>query len=204
MGAGFLSCLGPRPYVRFASLLFMKILVHICCGPCAITPVQTLLELGMEVTGFYFNPNIHPLQEYLRRRQGVVQMADRLGIPVIFKDDDYDPQSYFRAVAYREANRCQLCYALRLERSVSIARHGKFDALTTTLLYSKFQNHDQIRSLGQDLTTNSGLTFFYQDFRQGWSQGIALSKEWGLYRQQYCGCVYSEVERYKGELRALE
>lgn len=181
----------------------MKILVHICCGPCAITSVQALLAAGMEVTGFYYNPNIHPLQEYLRRREGVVQMAERLGIPIIYKDDEYDPRVYFRAVTYREPNRCLLCYGMRLERTLSIARRGKFDAFTSTLLYSKFQKHEEIRALGRDLATDSGVAFHYQDFRLGWGEGIALSKEWGMYRQQYCGCLYSEAERYASELRAL-
>lgn len=179
----------------------MKILVHICCGPCAITTVQELLKIGMDVTGFYYNPNIHPLQEYLRRREGVAQMAERLGIPVIYKDEEYDPQVYFRAVTFREPNRCLLCYGLRLERTLSIARRGKFDAFTSTLLYSKFQKHDEIRMLGLDIAVGSGVKFYYQDFRVGWSEGISLSKEWGLYRQQYCGCLYSESERYASCLR---
>jgi predicted adenine nucleotide alpha hydrolase (AANH) superfamily ATPase len=179
----------------------MKILVHMCCGPCAITPVRSLLDAGAEVTGLYYNPNIHPLQEYLRRREGVAQVAERLGVKVIFKDDEYDPQAWFRAVTFREPNRCTLCYVMRLERTVSIARRGGFDAVTSTLLYSKFQKHDQIRSLGQDLVRGSGVAFHYEDFREGWSEGIAVSREWGIYRQQYCGCLYSEVERYSPELR---
>ena len=203
MAVKYSSLPWPRLHVPFVKFFVMRILVHVCCGPCSITPVQALLAAGMEVTGFYYNPNIHPLQEYLRRREGVAQMAERLGISVIYKDDEYSPQAYFRAVAYREPNRCLLCYALRLERTLSIARRGKFDAFTSTLLYSKFQKHDEIRALGQDLATSSGVAFYYRDFRQGWSEGIALSKEWGMYRQQYCGCLYSEAERYASDLRAL-
>lgn len=181
----------------------MKILVHLCCGPCAITPIQAMLRAGMEVTGFFYNPNIHPLQEYLRRRQGAAQVAAKLGIPVIFKDDEYDPRVYFQAVTYRESNRCLPCYAMRLDRALSIARRGRFELFTTTLLYSKFQKHDQIRTLGQDMATGSGVEFFYEDFRLGWGEGIALSREWGIYRQQYCGCLYSENERYAQELKGL-
>lgn len=181
----------------------MKILVHLCCGPCAITPIQALQEAGMEVTGLYYNPNIHPLKEYLRRREGVVNVAERLGIPVIFKDNEYDPITFFRAVTFREANRCLPCYGLRLERTLSIARRGGFDAFSTTLLYSKFQKHDQIRTLGHDMAEGSGVVFHYQDFRQGWSAGIDQSREWGVYRQQYCGCLYSEVDRYASELEKV-
>lgn len=181
----------------------MKILVHLCCGPCAITPVQALQDEGMEVTGLYYNPNIHPLQEYLRRREGVTEVALRLGFPVIYKDDEYDPTLFFRAVTFREKERCLPCYALRLERTQSIARRGRFDAFTTTLLYSKFQKHETIRSVGENLVQGSELVFYYQDFRAGWSEGIAQSKDWGVYRQQYCGCLYSEGERYAADLRRL-
>ena len=179
----------------------MKILIHLCCGPCAITCVQTLQGLGMEVTGLFYNPNIHPLQEYLRRRQGVLEMAERLNIPVIYKDLEYDPQTYFRTMAYREAQRCFLCYALRLERTLNIAQRGKFDCFTTSLLYSKFQKHDRLASLGHDLAQGSKVQFYYADFRQDWDKGIALSRQWGLYRQQYCGCLFSETERYAGQLK---
>lgn len=180
----------------------MKILVHICCGPCAITPVRALQEAGLDVVGLYYNPNIHPLQEYLRRREGVAQVAHELGFPVIYKDDEYDPQIYFRAVTFREPNRCMVCYSLRMERTVSIARRGNFDLFTTTLLYSKFQKHESIAALGRDLAVGSGVGFHYEDFRQGWSEGIDRSKSWGVYRQQYCGCLYSEFERYQRDLTA--
>ena len=140
----------------------------------------------------FYNPNIHPLQEYLRRREGVVQVAERLGIPVIFKDEEYDSRTYFRAVTFREAGRCLICYALRLGRTLNIARRGGFDCFTTTLLYSKFQKHEELRILGRDMACGPGPDFYYEDFRTGWSRGIALSKEWGIYRQQYCGCLYSK------------
>ncbi|MGE4556086.1 MAG: epoxyqueuosine reductase QueH [Desulfovibrionaceae bacterium] len=177
-----------------------RVLVHICCGPCSITTVKTLQDEGFEVTGLFYNPNIHPLQEYLRRREGVAQAAERLRFSVIFKDDEYDPQKYFREIAWREANRCFHCYSIRLERTLSIAKRGRFDAFTSTLLYSKLQKHDVIRALGGDMAGGGSVAFLYRDFRQGWKEGIETSKAWGMYRQQYCGCLYSECERYAGEL----
>ncbi|MDY7002279.1 MAG: epoxyqueuosine reductase QueH, partial [Thermodesulfobacteriota bacterium] len=174
-----------------------KILLHVCCGPCALYPVRTLRDQGFEVTGLFYNPNIHPLMEYVRRRDALREVADKLDLPVIYKDEEYDPARYFREVAFREANRCFHCYFMRLERTASIARRGKFDAFTTTLLYSKFQKHDQIVQLGLDLAGGGELKFHSQDFREGWKQGIDLSREWGIYRQQYCGCLYSEIERYQ-------
>ncbi|NJB68632.1 hypothetical protein GGQ74_002305 [Desulfobaculum xiamenense] len=178
-----------------------RILLHMCCGPCSITPVKSLQDAGFEVTGFYHNPNIHPLSEYLRRRDGAIEVAERLGIRIIVKDSEYDPQAYFRAVTFREANRCFHCYSLRLERTAQIAGRGRFDFFSTTLLYSKFQKHDMIAALCRDLQTGCPAKFHYQDFREGWKEGIAISKEWGIYRQQYCGCLYSENERYRDGLR---
>lgn len=175
-----------------------RILLHICCGPCAIFPVQSLQDQGYEVTGFFFNPNIHPASEYLRRKEGLMQVAERLGFRVIFKDDEYRPQDYFRQVAFREANRCLLCYQMRLERAREIALHGRFGYFSTTLLYSKFQKHEVIATLGRDIAGGGRARFLYQDFREGWSAGIERSKEWGIYRQDYCGCLYSECERRFG------
>ncbi len=178
--------------------------MHACCGPCAITPLETLLGEGHEVTALFHNPNIHPVREYLARRQGMVDVAHRLGIKVIYCDRGYSLQAWLREVAFREANRCFHCYAIRLEKAVSIARRGAFDMLTTTLLYSKKQQHERIAQLGIDLCGNGTPQFLYRDFRQGWHQGIVRSKQWGIYRQQYCGCIYSEAERYARDLQQVD
>jgi predicted adenine nucleotide alpha hydrolase (AANH) superfamily ATPase len=178
-----------------------KILLHICCGPCAIYPLIWLKKQGYEVVGLYYNPNIHPLQEYLRRKEALQEVAARLKFKVIFKDEEYDPAGYLRQVVFREQNRCFHCYQMRLERTASIAKRGNFNYFTTTLLYSKFQKHEMITGLARDLSGNTKARFLYVDFREGWKQGIELSKEWEIYRQQYCGCIYSEFERYKKGLR---
>jgi hypothetical protein len=154
----------------------------------------------VEVTGLFYNPNIHPLTEYVKRRDGCLEVAEKYGVRVIVKDDEYQPQAWFQAVAHRENNRCFHCYAMRLERTASIAKRGGFDAFTSTLLYSKMQKHDEIAALARDLET-SKARFLYHDFREGWKEGIEISKQWGIYRQQYCGCLYSENERYRRELR---
>jgi len=176
-----------------------RVLLHICCGPCSITTLTTLLGQGYAVTGLFYNPNIHPLMEYVQRRDGCLQVAGKLGVRVIVKDDEYAPQKWFRAVAHRENNRCFHCYAMRMERTAQIAKKGGFDRFTTTLLYSRHQKHDDIAALGRDLETEK-TRFLYHDFREGWKEGIDVSKEWGIYRQQYCGCLYSENERYRKEL----
>ncbi len=177
-----------------------RLLLHICCGPCAIYPISYLKDMGMEIMGLYLNPNIHPLQEYLKRKHALTQVSSHMGFKVIYKDEEYNPMAYFRQICFRENNRCFYCYHMRLERTVSIALRGGFDYFSTTLLYSKFQKHDEIKKLCQDLSKGQKIKFFYHDFRQGWHYGIEKSKEMGIYRQQYCGCIFSEFERYKKEL----
>ncbi len=181
-----------------------RVLLHICCGPCSIYPVQLLRDQGYEVVGLYFNPNIHPLQEYLRRREGVEETAERLSLKVIYKDKDYDPSHYLRTVAFRENNRCFHCYSMRLGKTWSVAKRGGFDLFTTTLLYSKFQRHQTISDLGRDIAGQGQTRFLYEDFREGWQHGQEVSRQWNIYRQQYCGCIYSEMERYQGDLKKLD
>jgi predicted adenine nucleotide alpha hydrolase (AANH) superfamily ATPase len=173
----------------------MKVLVHICCGPCAVYPVPFLRELGYSVHGYFFNPNIHPYLEFVKRRDTLAAWAQALDLPVIYAEG-YDLEGFLRETVFRETERCRFCYRLRLEAAAKIARRGKFDALTTTLLYSKFQKHDLIAEIGQEVARKNGLEFLYHDFREGWKDGIRVSKEMGMYRQQYCGCIYSEKERF--------
>lgn len=180
-----------------------RVLLHICCGPCSIAPIRRLQEQGLEVTGLFYNPNIHPLREYLRRREGLEEVARRLNVKVIWLDKEYHPQRWFREVTLREASRCRLCYALRLEKAFKVAKRGGFDRFSSTLLYSRMQQHELIAGLGRDMAGGGAPEFLYQDFRQGWEEGIETSKAWGIYRQQYCGCLYSEYERFHKELDAL-
>ncbi len=175
----------------------MKILLHACCGPCAVYPVKQLRGEDHEVMGFFYRHNIHPYTECLRRQEALEQYAEQASLKLIVQEG-YDLEGFLRKAAYREADRCRICYHDRLQATAMLARRGKFDAFTSTLLYSKFQKHEQIRELGEAVAKAVGVSFFYSDFREGWKEGIADSKEMGLYRQQYCGCVYSEKERYFG------
>ncbi|HNX92356.1 MAG TPA: epoxyqueuosine reductase QueH, partial [Syntrophomonas sp.] len=115
-----------------------KLLLHICCGPCASYPVPALREEGFELMGYYYNPNIHPYTEWQKRRDSLQDYATAVNLQVLF-DEDYDPAQYFQTVSFREARRCFYCYQLRLEKAAQIARKGKFDYFTTTLLVSKYQ-----------------------------------------------------------------
>lgn len=178
-----------------------RALLHLCCAPCAIVPVRGLQQAGYEVTGVFTNPNIHPVAEYARRRDCARESADELGIRLIVRDDTYDPQAWFREVSYRENNRCFHCYRMRLETTFHMARRGGFDVFSTTLLYSKYQQHDAIRQLGQDLAGGAEAPqFHYEDWRTGWAEGIEASKALGMYRQDYCACLYSDLERRRKDL----
>jgi epoxyqueuosine reductase len=176
-----------------------KILVHICCGPCAVYPLKTLKERGYEVMGFYYNPNIHPLKEYLRRADSVNKAAEILGIRVISGHRDYNPEKFLRQMVFREEQRCSLCYQSRLERTRNMALKGGFDFFSSTLLFSKRQKHALVKSVGESLSRKKSA-FFYEDFRQGWGKGSEMALEMGLYQQNYCGCIYSEFERFRREL----
>lgn len=173
----------------------MHILLHTCCGPCALYPLRTLRTAGHDVTGFFYNHNIHPYQEYIRRRDTVLQMAEQEALPLIMRDE-YDLEGFLVNVAAQPDQRCSYCYASRLRATAETAASGNFDAFSASLLYSRYQKHEEIRELGEKIGREYGVAFHYEDFRPGWQEGIRLSKELGLYRQQYCGCIYSEKERY--------
>jgi epoxyqueuosine reductase len=173
----------------------LKILLHICCAPCAIYPVKFLREQEMDVMGFFYRHNIHPYTECLKRQEALESYAEQINLRVIYQDG-YDLEGFIQNVAFRESNRCSYCYHERLRSTALVAKRGKFDYFTSTLLYSKFQKHDTIKSMGESIGQSVGVKFYYQDFRTGWKNGIEESKSIGLYRQQYCGCIYSEKERY--------
>lgn len=173
----------------------MKVLMHSCCGPCTIYPLGVLRDEGWEVMGFFYRHNIHPYTECLRRQETLEHYAARQNLRVIIQDG-YDMESFIRNVAFREKERCRYCYHDRLQAAARVARKGKFDAFTSTLLYSRHQKHGLIQEVGESIAKETGVPFLYKDFRTGWQEGIAQSKALGMYRQPYCGCIYSEKERY--------
>ncbi len=178
----------------------MNVLLHICCAPCAIYPIQELRSGGMDVTGFFFNHNIHPYQEYRKRLETVREYAAMVELEVLYRDE-YRLEEFLGAVAGKPDERCLYCYASRLEVAAAEAARRGFDAFSTTLLYSRYQKHEVIAELGRRLAEKYGVTFHYADFRSGWQKGIDISRKLGLYRQQYCGCIYSEKERYQPRAR---
>lgn len=173
----------------------MKVLLHLCCGPCALYPLAVLRGEGIAVCGWFYNHNIHPYQEYQRRRDAARQMADQQGLELMVQDE-YRLEEFLAHVAAEPDQRCGYCYASRLDAAAAAAREGGFDAFTSSLFYSRYQNHELMRQKAEEAADRHRVTFLYRDFRPGWQEGIRRSKELGLYRQQYCGCIYSEKERY--------
>ena len=145
--------------------------------------------------GFFYKHNIHPYTECLKRQEALENYSETIDLRVIYQDG-YDLEGFIQNVVFRESDRCMYCYHDRLRSAALVAKRGKFDYFTSTLLYSKFQKHELIRSVGESLGKSLRLPFFYHDFREGWKQGIEESKDLGLYRQQYCGCIYSEKQRF--------
>ncbi len=173
----------------------MKILLHICCAPCLIYPLKTLRNEGFDIMGFFYKNNIHPYTECIRREETLKSYSSSMDLSVIYQEG-YDLEGFIRNVAFRESNRCDYCYHERLKSTALIAKRGKFDYFSTTLLYSKFQKHDAVKSIGDAVGKSVGVKFYYDDSRKGWKEGVETSKKLKLYRQQYCGCIYSEKERY--------
>ena len=173
----------------------MKILLHICCAPCAIYPIKILRMEDFDIMGFFYKHNIHPYMECIRRLETLQSYAASIDLGVIYQEG-YDLEGFLQNVVFRESERCSYCYYERLRSTALMAKRGKFDYYSTTLLYSKFQKHDKLKSIGKEIGKSVGVQFYYQDFRIGWKEGVEASKRLGLYRQQYCGCIYSEKERY--------
>jgi hypothetical protein len=172
-----------------------SILLHVCCGPCATYVAKSLLDKGLRVTAFWYNPNVHPFREHQLRLEAMQTLSQKTNLPLIVAEG-YDMLEYFHAVVGHESNRCPDCYRLRLEKTARIAHEKGFDSFTTTLLISPHQEHDLIRELGEELGKKHSVEFCYEDFRPGFRESHRISREFGLYHQGYCGCVFSEWERY--------
>jgi predicted adenine nucleotide alpha hydrolase (AANH) superfamily ATPase len=176
------------------------VLLHTCCGPCATYTVDHLREQGFQVSGFWYNPNVHPFAEHQRRLASMEEYAESIRLPLL-REEGYEIVEFLRTVVGSEAygQRCQRCYEVRLARTAQVALREGLDAFTTTLLISPYQNQDLLRQAGEAASAEYGVAFHFENLRRGWSERGRLAREHDLYRQQYCGCVYSEWERYSGQ-----
>jgi len=220
----------------------MKILLHICCSNCALYPVKMIQSDGHAFSGFWFNPNIHPIEEHTLRLDSLKKLSDEWRLDIL-PVDTYKPEKYFEMFEStnppsppfakggdpsgslsRDAHgkkspplekgdlggfeveakainvppfpeRCSSCYELRLEKTAEQARSLGFEAFTTTLLISPYQDIKGIGSIGQTLADKYNVQFYFRDFRPYFRKAMALSGELGLYRQKYCGCIFSREER---------
>ena len=173
-----------------------NLLLHICCGPCASASIPAFRTGEVEVVGFFFNPNIHPLLEYRRRLTGARDAAAITGLELV-EDLSYDPGDWFSRVAGGGGARCARCIGMRLDRTAEEAAARGYTAFSTTLTISPWQDHDAIGGGGAAAAARHGIEFRYEDLRPFYQESRRLSREWGLYRQKYCGCLVSEWERYR-------
>ncbi len=179
-----------------------EILVHICCGPCYTYPHQWLIKNNYEPTGFFFNPNIQPFREFRRRFETMEEYARKTGARVVMRDD-YPLEEFLKgAFEYEEKgkSRCEFCYRWRMEETARVAAQMGFKRFTTTLLSSKFQPHGLIKKICREAAEKYGVEFFYHDFREGEQDNVRISHDLRLYRQKYCGCIFSERDRYRRRL----
>ena len=173
----------------------VKLLLHACCAPCSSSVLEKLKDY--DVTVYFYNPNILPKEEYLRRQEELVNMLEKLNIPYIL--DDYNNEDFRLAINGFEnfpekSERCKKCYYLRMEKTALLAKKLGFDYFTTTLSVSPHKNYAWILEIGKQLESLYGVKFYEEDFKKkdGYLRSLILSKEYGLYRQNYCGCMPKE------------
>lgn len=172
----------------------MKLLLHICCAPCAVAVVENLKQnQDIELSGFFYNPNIHPYEEFQKRKQSVVAMAEDYGIPMDYYDE-FALEYWKNSLKGDKASRCRVCYSKRIDETAKLAKEKGFDAFTSSLLISPYQGHELIKSLGEQMAQKYGIQFYYQDFRELFRKSQNMARGKGYYMQKFCGCMYSYDE----------
>ena len=177
-----------------------KVLLHCCCAPCSVSCIEPLKSDGFDITAFWFNPNIHPFKEYEARRDCLVEFMKTQNIPLIVSED-YGLKSFVKNVADNIESRCAYCYLLRLDETAKYAHDNGFDGFTSTLFASIYQDHELMVKKAEELAEKYGVKFYYKDFRPNFREGNKKARELGLYMQKYCGCIFSEEERYEKQIK---
>jgi len=174
----------------------LKVLLHTCCAPCSVYCIDTLRKEVIEPTLYWYNPNIHPFTEYKARRDCLIEYAKNINVECIV-EDEYGLDEFCKNVSNILETRCvDYCYPVRLRKTFKYAKLNGYDSVSTTLLYSIYQNHNFIKKYCENLSKEFGIEFLYRDFRHGFWVGHNKAKESGLYMQKYCGCIFSEEDRY--------
>lgn len=178
----------------------MKLLMHTCCAPCSVYCIDKLRQQNIEPTVYWYNPNIHPYIEYKTRRDTLKEYTASINVNAIF-EEDYGLDEFCKNVIGDLQNRCvNYCYRVRMEQTAKYAKENGYDCFTTTLLVSPYQRHDELKAVCEEIAKEYGLEFLYRDFRGGFRDGQAKARELGLYMQKYCGCVFSEEDRYRKQI----
>ena len=172
-----------------------KVLLHCCCAPCSLSCIDPLRAEGIEPTAFWYNPNIHPWKEYEARRNCLLEYAPTIGMEIRVQED-YGLRDFCRAICEDLDHRCGYCYGIRLYAAAKFAAENGFDSFTSTLFVSPYQDHEKMRTIAEAAAKQYGIEFLYRDFRPGFREGQAVARQEELYMQKYCGCVFSEAERY--------
>ncbi len=173
-----------------------KVLLHTCCAPCSIHCIDSLRAEGLEPVSYWFNPNIHPYTEYRSRKTTLEDYAKSIQLPLIV-DNTYGLREFCKNVIHDLSGRCFYCYDVRLNQTAKYAAEHGFASFTTTLLVSPFQNHQAIIRAAEKASEKYQVPFLYRDFRPGFQGGQSKARELELYMQKYCGCIFSEEERYR-------
>ncbi len=180
----------------------MRLLLHTCCAPCSVYCTEELQKENIDITSYWYNPNIHPFIEYSSRLNCLIEFNKLKKIPLII-ENNYGLDEFCRNVINKLDNRCGYCYLLRLEKTALYAKENGFDAFSTTLLISPYQDHELLKRTGEMLEKKYNIKFYYKDFRSGFRYGQDRAKELGLYIQKYCGCIFSEEDRYKEKIEKM-
>ena len=179
----------------------MKLLLHTCCAPCSVYCIESLKSENIEPTVYWYNPNIHPYKEYEARRNCLEEYTQSINVKAIF-EENYGLREFCKNVVNDLNNRCtNYCYKARLEQTAKYAKENGYDSFSTTLLVSPYQNQEAIKQIGEELAEKYNLKFLYRDFRVGFREGQNKARELGLYMQKYCGCVFSEEDRYSKQIK---
>lgn len=174
----------------------MNILLHTCCAPCACYPTEKMTQAGQQFTLLFYNPNIQPYKEFKHRLATLREFVVKKNYQLVL-DKSYPLETWVRGALNEPTVRCAYCYRTRLRYAAAYAASNGFDAFSTTLLVSPYQKHDLIRQVAEEAANEFKIPFYYEDFRVGYQRGVDISLELGLYRQPYCGCVFSERDRFR-------
>ena len=176
-----------------------NLLLHICCGVCATGLISKLKEDGYKITGYFYNPNIHPYTEFKKRLRAVEVLAEQEKFTVHY-ESSYGLDEFLQSVApygkLNDSKRCMKCYEIRLQKTARKAKELGFDTFTSTLIISPQQDQSLIKNIGKNIAQSKGIVFKYDALTDLYPECKELAKKRQLYRQQYCGCIFSEYERY--------